>query len=155
MPAEDEAFARYGQALADAVERALGPWVAGAVERRLPPERRTPEVEARTGAAAAEAATEITARLRDLLALDLEDQWTNPLSIIRQAVVWPTAVLAEAGVPPVDRDDTEARLYPDDAYGLVPAAFADLGPDVHDAGLVWGAAKAHVHLRRRAAADRP
>jgi hypothetical protein len=52
----------------------------------------------------------------------------------------------------VERDDAEARLHPDDVYGLVPAAFADLGPEVHDAGLVWGAAKAHVHLRRRAGA---
>ena len=155
MSAEDEAFARYGQALADAVERALGPWVTGAVEQRLAPVRPTPEVAARTEAAAAEATAEIGRRLRDLLALDLEDQWTNPLAIIRQAVAWPTAVLAEAGAPPVDRDDHEARLHPDDVYALTPAAFADLGPEVHDAGLVWGAAKAHVHLRRRAAVERP
>ena len=153
MPGEDEALARYGRALADAVEHALGPWVVASIERRLPADRRTPEVASHITEAAAQATADVTHRLRDLLALDLDDQWTNPLAIIRAAVRWPTAVLAAAGVPPVARDDHDAALHPDDAYDLTPAAFADLGPDVHDAGLVWGAAKAHVHLRRRAAAE--
>ena len=34
--------------------------------------------------------------------------------------------------------------------GLVgPAAFSDVDEDLHEPGLVWGAARAHVHLRRR------
>ena len=74
--------------------------------------------------------------------------------MVRRAVVYPTAVLRGAGVPPVVRDaDAEAR-FPDDDYDLTPAAFADLDPSLHEPGLVWGAAKAHVHLARRRAEGR-
>jgi hypothetical protein len=58
-------------------------------------------------------------------------------------------VLVEAGVAPVRRDPHAERLFPDDVYDLAPAAFADLDPSVHEPGLVWGAAKAHVVLARR------
>jgi hypothetical protein len=34
-------------------------------------------------------------------------------------------------------------------YDLTPASFADVDPALHEPGLVWGAAKAHVHLARR------
>lgn len=150
-----EALARYGEALTVAVEAALGPWMAAAVEAHLPagltPGRRA-EVDRHLADETARAVADIGGRLRQLLALDLDDQWTNPLSIIRQAVAHPTAVLAAAGAPPVARDDTDAALHPDDVYGLVPLAFADLGPEVHERGLEWGAAKAHVHLTRRRAA---
>jgi hypothetical protein len=60
-------------------------------------------------------------------------------------------VLADAGVPPVHRDGAAERLFPDDVYDLTPASFADLDAAVHEPGLVWGAAKAHVILRRRRA----
>jgi hypothetical protein len=68
----------------------------------------------------------------------------NPLAIVREAVAHPTAVLARAGVPPVVRDEHAEQLFPDDAYDLTPGAFADLDPALHEPGLVWGAAKAHV-----------
>ena len=42
--------------------------------------------------------------------------------------------------------------FPDDVYDLAPATFDDVSPDLHDPGLRWGAAKAHVHLKRRRAA---
>jgi putative CocE/NonD family hydrolase len=41
--------------------------------------------------------------------------------------------------------------FPDDAYDLGPASFADIDPSLHEPGLMWGAAKAHVHLARRRA----
>jgi hypothetical protein len=63
--------------------------------------------------------------------------------------VHPTQVLAEAGVPPVERDEHAARLFPDDRYDLAPATFSDLDEALHEPGLVWGAAKAHVVLARR------
>ena len=87
--------------------------------------------------------------LRALLAVDVGEQPTNPLEIIRRSVVHPTRVLAAAGVPPVERDEQARRLFPDDDYDLVPGAFGDLDPAVHEPGLHWGAAKAHVLLRRR------
>jgi hypothetical protein len=141
-------MAGFSSALVDAVEAALGPWIRAAVEHRHPgplPAR----VEAQIEAAAERAVADIGPRLRDLLALDVDDQWTNPLAIIRDAVAYPTDILAGTGVEPVERDATARRLQPDDLYDLTPGAFGDLGPEVHEPGLMWGAAKAHIHLARR------
>jgi hypothetical protein len=60
-----------------------------------------------------------------------------------------TAVLRDAGLAPVDRDADAQRLFPADVYDLTPASFAELDPAVHEPGLLWGAAKAHIVLRRR------
>ena len=60
-------------------------------------------------------------------------------------------VLRDADVPAPTRDEFLARQFPDDIYDLSPAAFAEIDPALHEAGLMWGAAKAHVHLARRRA----
>ncbi|MEM7341366.1 MAG: hypothetical protein AAF467_22105 [Actinomycetota bacterium] len=132
----------------EAVERALGPWLRSTVDAHLG-DRWSPEIEAEVHAATAGLVTDVGGRLRQLLEADLDDQWTNPLAILRTATSAPTAILAANGVPEVDRDDHARRLHPDDVYDLGPAAFADLGPEVHEHGLMWGAAKAHLHLQRR------
>ena len=150
--ADDEAvLADHARALADGIESALPGWVERCVVRILAawggevtPARRE---EARE--AGAEAAEVVGAQVRALLALPVDEQWTNPLALVRPAAAWPTEVLRRAGVPPVERDATAARLLPDDVYDLAPATFADLDPSLHEPGLVWGAAKAHVFLRRR------
>ena len=80
---------------------------------------------------------------------DVDEQVGNPLAILRSLVHHPTAVLRSAGASPVPRDDFDVRNFPDDVYGLSPATFADVDPALHEPGLVWGAAKAHVHLARR------
>jgi hypothetical protein len=103
----------------------------------------------RLHAAAAEARRDGMARLRTLLATDVDRQRTNPLSVLRSLVRYPTAVLAAAGARPVARDEFAQRNFPDDVYDLTPAAFADVDPALHEPGLLWGAAKAHVHLARR------
>jgi hypothetical protein len=52
-------------------------------------------------------------------------------------------VLAEAGVPPVVRDQYDARAFPDDLYGIVPKAITELGDDeLGGALLAWGIGKA-------------
>lgn len=146
--ADDEArLAEYAQALADAVEAVFEQWVIGCVESRLP--LLTAPVRAQATAAAREAATTTMPRLRELLATDIAEQRSNPLDVLRSVVRWPTAVLHEAGVAPVERDEFDERAFPDDHYGLVPASFGDIDHSLHEPGLVWGAAKAHVHLRRR------
>ena len=134
--------------LAAAVEAALGPWIRSCVVARHG-EPIPAELEAGIDTAASEAVDDIGPKLRQLLALDIDQQWTNPLTIIRSACVYPTRLLSQAGVDPVERDEMEARLHPDDVYGLSPASFADLDPTVHEPGLLWGAAKAHLHLKRR------
>ncbi|MEJ7583271.1 MAG: hypothetical protein WKF43_04120 [Acidimicrobiales bacterium] len=107
--------------------------------------------EARAAAAVAGdgARDEVGPRLRELLALDVDEQPTGPLALLREAVRYPTAVLRDVGVTPVPRDAFAERAFPDDVYGLAPASFADIDPDLTEPGVAWGAAKAHVILARR------
>jgi hypothetical protein len=106
-----------------------------------------------TRAAAAEAGrravAEVGAAVRDLLATDVDQQRANPLAVLRSAVRYPAEVLAAAGVPPVVRSPFDEEAFPTDVYGLTPATWSDIDPDLHERGLVWGAAKAHVVLQRR------
>jgi hypothetical protein len=155
--AEDvAALARYAAALADGVEAALPGWVAQCVAAALARAHRGFEDDARAAAAAAgrQAAIDIGPRVRALLALDVDEQPTGPLAVIRTAVRYPTDVLRAEGVAPVARDEFAVATFPDDVYDLAPASFADLDPALHEPGLVWGAAKAHVVLRRRRAEGR-
>ncbi len=156
---DDRRLASYAAALADGVERALPGWVASAVARRLgeaygpggvPVD---PGLRARIDEAGQAAVADVGVRVRELLALDIDEQWTNPLTLIRTAIRYPTEILRDLGAPPVARDAQARRFHPDDVYDLTPGNFADLGQEVHDLGLSWGAAKAHVHLRRRRAEE--
>lgn len=150
-PADAAALARYATALADGIEARLAGWVERVVtERHRAWSGPVPDEVAAAARAAGEAATaEVVPRVRALLARDVDDQPTGPLALLRGAVVHPTGVLRAAGVPPVARDAVAVRLHPDDAYDLSPATFADVHPDLHEPGLTWGAAKAHVVLARR------
>ena len=151
-PADAAALVRHAEALAMAVDGALPGWVARAVEGRWRAWRGDePPAEVRTAAqeAGRRARAELVPELRALLSTDVDAQRANPLAVLRRAVPFATEVLRAAGVPPVARDEQAARLFPEDDYDLSPAAFADLDPSVHEPGLVWGAAKAHVVLARR------
>jgi hypothetical protein len=136
--------------LAAAVDDAIGPWVERAVARIMVAYAGAvpPEVAADAHRAAAEATGVIGAELRRLLALDVERQPTNPLSILRAAVRYPTAVLRRAGVPPVVRDEFRERAFPDDSYDLAPASWRDVDEALHEPGIVWGAWKAKTVLDR-------
>lgn len=143
-------LAEYARDLSAAFAQTLGPWVRNAVEQRyggpLPL-----DIKAEADAAADEAATRIAAEINTLLATDIDSQRTSPLAIARQVVRLATQVLERAGVPPVSRDPNAVSLHPDDIYDLTPGTFADFGPEVHEPGIRWGAAKAYVHLSRRKA----
>ena len=102
------------------------------------------------GDAPARATAELMPRIRDLLAKDIDEQRTTPLSLLREAVSFPTAVLRAAGVAAVERDGNDRAMFPDDDYGLTPASFADFGEEVSAAGIGWGAAKAWTHKSRHA-----
>jgi hypothetical protein len=146
---DDGAMASYAAALQAAVASAIHPWVGALIEARAP------QLRARATAVADEVAADALPRLRSLLESDLDDQRTTPLQVLRGSTGPVTALLAAADVPRPHRDAQAQRIDPDDVYDLGPASFADLGEAVGDAGLTWGAAKAHVHLaRRRAAAER-
>jgi hypothetical protein len=152
--AGDEAtLAAIAGALADAVEAALPGWVERSVTRLVEAHLGVVDGDTRSAArsAGARAADEVGADVRELLASDVDEQRANPLALLRGAVRYPAEVLAAAGVPPVVRTEFDERAFPDDIYGLTPATWSDVDPALHERGLVWGAAKAHVVLRRRRA----
>ena len=72
---------------------------------------------------------EVGATVHALLDTDIDEQRTNPLSILRGAVRYPTQVLHDAGVPEA-RAVTTSRFtaFPDDVYDLTPATWADIDP---------------------------
>lgn len=152
----DEMLARLGERLADDVEAAIPQWVETCVERIHTAWRGSTPVDVIEQAALAgtDATADVMPALRRLLASDVDDQWTNPLQLLRGAVRHPTAVLRAAQVPEVVRDEFAERVAPDDVYDLEPAGFADLGPDLQEVGLAWGACKARAHLRRHGGGSR-
>ena len=84
-----------------------------------------------------------------LLTTDPDEQRANPLHVIRGAARFANAELAVLGVPEPQRDEFERSAMPDDTYALGPVAWIDLGQEVHDAGIEWGAWKAAVIISRR------
>ena len=141
----------HATALADAVDAALPGWVERSVARVLaawqggPPD---PEVLEAAREAGLRAKAEVGAAVRTRVEADIDAQRTTPLALLRSAVRYPTRILQEAGVPPVERDPMQVRLLPDDLYDLSPASFADVDPTLAEPGMVWGAAKALAHRRR-------
>lgn len=142
-----EAEAIYAECAADllvGLDAALVGWVERSIAERLP-------------AAPAELATGAAERTRDaalpelraLLLTDVDVQAAGPLGVLRNAVGEATMVLADAQVPRPRRDEFAVRNFPDDPYELGPATFDDVDPALHDLGLRWGAAKAHLVLTRR------
>lgn len=150
-PADAEALDRYARALADGIEREIAGWIERSARRVLDDQGIVVDdgLAADLAGAAAAARADAVPRLRELLATDVDRQAANPLAVLRRVVSYPTAVLRAAGARPVARDEFARRSFPDDLYDLSPATFADVDPSLHEPGLVWGAAKAHVHLARR------
>lgn len=152
---DDAQFARISQALADALVAALPDWVERQVRARVVASGAAMDdsLLAEATAAGQRCAETVGPALRTLLATDPDEQRTTPLTLVRDAVRFPTEVLVHAGVAPPVRDEFEQRVLPGDLYGLAPASFGDIDESVAEIGLVWGAAKAHVHLARRRASD--
>jgi hypothetical protein len=137
--------------LAKALDGAVGRWVERCVVRLVAAYRGDvpPDVLDAARAASHRAQAEVGAELRTFLALDVDEQRTNPLAILRRAVRYPTAVLRDAGVPPVRRDEFKERAFPDDVYDLAPATWKDVDESLQEPGIVWGAWKAKTVLDRR------
>ncbi len=140
----------HATALADAIEAALPGWVERCVRRRLEDSGRPFDASvAQATAAAGQQATDHVGRaVRSLLERDIDEQATTPLSLLRGAVHYPTGVLRQVGVPSVERDEVQERLFPDDVYDLSPSSFSDVDPALAEPGLTWGAAKAFAHIQR-------
>ncbi|MGO9344015.1 MAG: hypothetical protein ACLP6E_16110 [Acidimicrobiales bacterium] len=136
---------------------AVPDWITRAVEDRFDdwarsggvddPETRS-DVAKLAHDAGERAAAAVAEPLRTMLSADIDEQRTTPLALVRPLVAFATAVLGDAGVPPVVRDEFATRKFPDDDYGLTPGSLAALGEQVGDMALTWGAAKAMAHRRR-------
>jgi hypothetical protein len=153
-------MAESSAAIVDGVDRLAAEWVVQVVTGVVdtwgglePADREITLARARsvgrTGAA------RVARELRALFATDAAAQRTTPLEIVRTLRSEATAVLTEAGVPPVARDPYDVRSFPDDRYGIVPRSLADLGDDELGPMLMaWGLGKARV-LRARAPRSEP
>ena len=154
----DRHLAEIGAQLATAVLSAVPGWVEGSVVQVLEAfeaaggtlDRVGGYTEALTRArrAGQQAAAALRGPLQSLLAADVDVQWTTPLALLRQIVVFPTAVLGDLGVPPLERDRFAENRFPDDSYGLTPTSLAVLGEEPAQLAVVWGAAKAVAHRAR-------
>jgi hypothetical protein len=139
-------LAEAGDAIVAGVGRELPAWVRRQVARILDAWDRigaSERVDAERAAIVAgdAAARRVVAALQALFAADVSEQQATPLEIVRTAYREPTAVLAAAGVPPVERDAFDERAWPDDHYGLVPRTLGDLDEELGPLQLVWGMAK--------------
>ena len=150
MTEPEDQLQAYAGLLADGIEAALPGWVVAQVERVAAAQSVTLSGADRAALAeaAAQARSDIGGRIRALLEIDLDEQATTPLALLRMAVRYPTTVLSRAGLAPVSRDRFAEQAFPDDVYDLSPATFADIDPELAEVGLAWGAAKAFVHKRR-------
>lgn len=145
-PDDEAKLDAYADALADAIDAALPGWVTRCVARFVPVEG---DVAAQVDEMAKSVQAEIGGAVRSLLSTDIDDQRTNPLAILRFATGEPTELLRSLSVAAVERDEFDARMFPEDIYGLAPASFVDVDPSLHEPGLRWGAAKAYVFQQRR------
>ena len=149
--ADEAALREYACTLADAIEAAIPRWVERCIARHVAIDAAlAPSVRM----VAARARAEVAPQVRALLLADIDAQRANPLALLRDAVRYPTEVLDAVGAPEPHRDEFARRNFPDDRYDLAPASFAGVDPALHEPGLVWGAAKAHVFLQRRRAEGR-
>lgn len=148
---DEELFRVLSEDLANRIEATLAPWTISNIERLSSAAgiSLTDEQRSAVEAAAQQCQLEVGARVRDLLAADIDDQRTTPLVLLRDGAAFATALLAELGVPEVVRDEFERRSFPNDIYGLSPASLADVDQSLAEPGMIWGAAKAHLYKRRR------
>jgi hypothetical protein len=152
-PADAARYAEVSTRLVDTVADVVPRWIERSVRERLQAWRGhvSPEVAAQAVAAGEAARDEVVPRLRSLVETDIDEQRTNPLALLRDATSHGHRVLAGAGMPSMPRDQFARSSFPDDDYGLVPATWADIDPDLHEIGITWGAAKAFLFKARRRA----
>ena len=144
--ADDEAkLAAFALELTDRIDAAIPRWV----ERSLREKGGIGFAAAEVEAVAADTRAAIMPALRRILSADVDAGGGSPLAALRAGVGPMTERLTAWGAARPPRDDFQERQFPGDPYELGPASFADVDPELHEPGLIWGAARAHVHLRRR------
>ncbi len=144
-PTDAESIEPYARALGDSLVAGLPAWVEQAIVTRT-----ASASAAEIASTQAQALDLVETDLRAFLASDIDEQTTTPLAIARRVVAPVTALLAANDVAPAQRDDHARAMHPDDTFDLMPGGFVDFGDEVQSAGIAWGAAKAHIHMKRHA-----
>lgn len=150
MPAEAQ-LPEPAATLLDAARRAVPVWLRRAIEdacRRggVDPAPLRVELDATIDRSSADALD----GLAELLAADVDRQWTTPLAMLRDAAAArPAAFLRAHGVAPSAPSAPSGHGRAGDGYELGPANWADVDPSLHEPGLRWGAWKAMTILARR------
>lgn len=140
---DDDKFTQYGQVLNAAVSTAVRPWLIRELTIRVG------SIDDDLARAIEESAEEVERAIAELVAADVDEPLSGPLERIRRSVAPLNAELDQRGVQPPTRNRLDQQMSPRDHHELGPMTFRDLSDAVHDAGITWGAAKAHLHLRRR------
>lgn len=151
MERDDEKFHEYGQRLLETISNSIRGWLHATMSNRLGED--ASEYDLRD--ALEQVALDVEQSIAVLVNADIDEPLSGPLERIRRAVEPLNDVLDELGAPQRPRDPVEAAMRPADRHALGPMTFRDLDDDVHDAGIAWGAAKAHLHLQRRRRPDTP
>jgi len=151
MSVSDGQLSEHSQTLLDACVAAIPEWITNRIQHVcLVSGGVIPEIVTTKVAGVAHATqAQVQIDLMAVLSVDVDSQRTNPLQVLRGSTLMATALLIEAGIPQVRRDEFEVRSMPDDMFALGPLTWRDLGDDVHDAGIQWGAWKAAMIISRR------
>jgi hypothetical protein len=102
---------------------------------------------------ASDLAAALSPQLERVLTADVDGGSGSPLAVVRSGTGTLNDLLDELGIPRPARDDFSVSRFPEDRHDVGPAAFVDIDESVHEPGIMWGAARAHVHLRRRREAE--
>lgn len=145
IDSDEQKYREHAEHLRQTVAEAAESWLLAGLARYVDTTIAQPD----RAEAIAASVTEIDDRLRLLAASDPDEARSGPLELIRQSTGPVQRWLATQQVPAPVRDAWDERSSPGDTYALGPMTFSDLGDAVHQAGITWGAAKAHIHLRRR------
>ncbi len=143
---DEEKFVAYGQSLLAAISASFQPWLISLVKNRSGLDSLPTEV----ANAVHQASVAAIANVETLVTSDIDVAMSGPLEQMRRAVAPVNLVLDEHGFERPARDPIDTEMRPHDVHDLGPMSFLDLGPEVHEAGIAWGAAKAYLHVRRRA-----
>jgi hypothetical protein len=143
----------YPDDLYQAVIRAVPAWIVKQVAEiaSLSIDETSKEFTSALADVAAHTLRVVSQDLFVLLATDVDAQQSNPLHVLRASISSATQLLQTFGATPARRDEYEVRAMPDDVFSIGPLTWRDLGEEVHEAGISWGAWKAATILTRRRA----
>lgn len=142
---DEEKYLEYGRALRSAVDEAISPWLTSTLQERNNGQALPAEIVD----AIAEVRVTALANITKLIEAEVSAPLSGPLEQIRRAVTPLGAILDEHDFDRPRRDPQDEEMRPEDVHGLGPLSFMDLGEQVQVAGISWGAAKAHLHMKGR------